>query len=97
MNNVFELSFQDKTLSNLTGNKYGRSVFDKQVKEHISYDNLITIKFPDYIDNIGSSFIQGFFDEMVGEIGINGIENNVDIYSNTIANIKEYVLKKLSL
>ena len=95
MNNEFKLSFKDKTLSNLTGNKYGRSIFNEQVKETISYDKPITIIFPDYIDNVGSSFIQGFFDEMVGKLGIWGIEKKVDIKSSTISNIKEIVIKKL--
>lgn len=97
MNNVFELSFSDKTLSNLTGNTYGRATFNNQVKNNISYDTPITIIFPDYIDNIGSSFIQGFFDEIVGKIGIQGIRDNVTIKSNTVENIKEYIIKKLEL
>ena len=97
MSKLIELSFSDKTLSNLTGNKYGRTTFNKQVKEYISYDEPIVIVFPDYIDNIGSSFIQGFFDEMVGKIGIHGIQENVEIRSNTIKNIKEHIIKKLSI
>lgn len=96
-NNEFKLTFSDKTLSNLTGNKYGRSTFNSQVKNSISYDKPIVIVFPDYIDNIGSSFIQGFFDEIVGQIGLSGIENMVEIRSNTIENIKSYILKKLNL
>lgn len=97
MSNVFELTFQDKSLSKLTGNKYGRSIFNNQVKEFISYDKPITIVFPDYIDNIGSSFIQGFFDEMVGKIGFSGIKESVEIKSNIIKDTKNYVLKKLAL
>lgn len=97
MNNVIEISFKDKTLSNLTGNTYGRTTFNNQVKDYISYDKPITIIFPNYIDNIGSSFIQGFFDELVGKIGISGIESSVEIQSNTIPNIKEYIIKKLTL
>lgn len=97
MSNTFKLSFSDKTLSNLTGNMYGRTTFNNQVKTTLEYDKPITIIFPDYIDNIGSSFIQGFFDEMVGKIGIQGIQDNVEIKSNTIENIKQYIIKKLEL
>lgn len=97
MSNVFELSFEDKTISNLTGNKYGRTIYANQIKPHISYDIPITIVFPQYIDNIASSFIQGFFDEMVGAIGISGIEQLVEIKSETIENIKHYIMKKLVL
>lgn len=97
MSNVFELSFEDKTISNLTGNKYGRTIFESQIKPDIVYGKPITIIFPKYIDNIASSFIQGFFDEMVGEIGVHGIEQDVEICSDTIENIKKYILKKLVL
>lgn len=85
----------DKTISNLTGNKYGRNEFDRQVKDNIAYDKKVILHFPDNIRNIASSFIQGFFDAMVKEIGINGIESSVDMTSNSIPSIKEYILKKL--
>lgn len=95
MNNEFTLTFPDKTLTKLTGNKYGRSIFCSQIKESISYTEKIIFIFPDYIDNIGSSFIQGFFDEIVKNIGISGVEKLVEIKSNTIVDIKNYVMRKL--
>ena len=95
MNNEFTLDFPDKTLTKLTGNKYGRSIFSGQVKDKISYSEKVTIIFPDYIDNIGSSFIQGFFAEIVKNIGITGVDNLVEIKSNTIVDIKNYVMRKL--
>ena len=85
----------DKTISNLTGNKYGRNEFDRQVKDNIEYDKKVILHFPDNIRNIASSFIQGFFDAMVKEIGITGIESSIDMTSNSIPNVKEYILKKL--
>lgn len=96
MPNSVEITLNfDKTVSNLTGNKFGRNEFDRQVKDSISYDKKIILHFPDNIKNIASSFIQGFFDAMVKEIGINGIENSVDMTSTSIPSIKEYILKKL--
>lgn len=96
MTDIVEITLNfDKTISNLTGNKYGRNEFDRQVKDNIAYDKKVTLHFPDNIRNIASSFIQGFFDAMVKEIGIDGIESSVDMTSNSIPGIKEYILKKL--
>ena len=94
-NNVFELDFEDKTISKLIGNKYGYITFYKQVDYSISYDKPITIIFPDYINYISESFIGGFFGEMFKTLGIKGIEEKVTIKSNTIPNIKEMVIGKL--
>lgn len=95
-NNVFELKFEDETISNLVGNKYGCFIFNEQVKYNISYNEPITIIFPDYIENISSSFIGGFFEEILKTIGFKGIEEKITIKSNTISDIKEMIIKKLS-
>lgn len=73
-----ELVFQ-KAITRLTGNPYGREIFEKQVKNIIDYDDKIEIIFPKQIIMISSSFVQGFFDEMVSEIGLAEVEKNVSI------------------
>lgn len=73
-----ELVFQ-KAITRLTGNPYGRETFEKQVKNIIDYDDKIEIIFPKQIIMISSSFVQGFFDEMVSEIGLAEVEKNVSI------------------
>lgn len=92
--NLFELKV-DKTFSRLSGNRFGRSVFEEQVKDTISYMDKIIIIFPDFIKKVGVSFIQGFFEEMISTLGINEFENNVDIKSNTIPNLKSIVMDEL--
>lgn len=95
-NNVFNLKF-DNTLTTLTGNTFGRKTFEKQVAGNVNYNEKILIIFPEYIEDIGTSFIQGFFETFVKHIGISGIENNVDIITPKISNIKNIVIKRLTL
>ena len=93
MGNKIVLGF-DKSLITLAGNRYGRKIFTDQVKDKIVYDKDITFVFPEHIKSIASSFIQGFFKEIVDEIGINGIEKNVELDSS-IDDLKTYVIKSL--
>lgn len=95
-NNVFNLTF-DKTVTTLAGNTFGRKTFENQVSGKVNYNQKIVIKFPDFIDDIGTSFIQGFFETFVKKMGISGIEENIDIIIPKITNIKEIVIKRLSL
>ncbi|WP_341323504.1 hypothetical protein NSQ62_08505 [Solibacillus sp. FSL H8-0523] len=92
MNN-FELDL-DKTITKLAGNQLGRYIFQEQLKEEIDYKKEITITFPDRIDTIASSFIQGFFEEIVQNIGISGVESMV-IINSSIPNIKKLILENL--
>lgn len=92
--NVFKLNFED-SFTNLVGYKYGRTIFNEQVKEFVSYDKPIAIVFPDYIYHINTSFVGGFFEEMFQTLGLKGIEEKVNIKSNSIPAIKELVIKKL--
>lgn len=93
MENLFELKL-DKMITKLAGNILGKKIFEEQVKDKIDYKNDIIIIIPDRIDTIASSFIQGFFEDFVSNIGIRGIEKNVEIKSS-IPNIKELVIQNL--
>lgn len=92
MNN-FELDL-DKTVTKLAGNQLGRHIFREQLKREINYKNEITINFPERIDTIASSFIQGFFEEIIQNIGISGIESRVKINSS-IPDLKKLILENL--
>ena len=80
----------NKMITSLAGNAYGKSIFKEQC-EDIDYKSGIEIIFPDQIKYIATSFIQGFFQEIVENIGIVGIMQNVEIKSNTITNLKKFV------
>ena len=92
-NNKFELDF-DKSLTKLSGFDLGKDMFDEQIKGKISYENEIEIVIPERVDLIGSSFIQGFFEDIVNNIGISGVEKWVTLKS-AIPNIKEIVMDNL--
>lgn len=85
----------NKTLTKLAGNTYGQDIYEKQIKKQYSYGEKFKIIFPDEIDNIASSFIQGFFGELVNKIGIQGIKDDIEIESKTIKELKEYIIDNL--
>ncbi|OTO94383.1 hypothetical protein [Enterococcus sp. DIV0385] len=72
-----ELNFPTNT-SGLAGFPYGRSSYEKQVKDKYSdYNETLELVFPDHITDVASSFIQGFFSYLIEEVGYEGIEKNV--------------------
>lgn len=93
MANTFILEF-DKTITKLAGNQLGKIVFREQLQSNIDYNNEIIIIFPERIDTIASSFIQGLFEDIVRNIGISGIEKQVHIESG-IENLKGIIIKNL--
>lgn len=70
--NTIKLVFSN-TVTRLAGYPYGKRVFEEQARNKISYDFPITIVFPDQIIRVASSFAQGFFEEIIDNIGILGI------------------------
>ena len=70
MDNYITIKLEfDKAATRLAGNSYGKSEFEKQVKDKINYEVLNIIIFPDQIEKIASSFTQGFFAEVIEKIG----------------------------
>lgn len=92
MDNKIVLSF-DKTITRLAGHEYGKREYNAQCQGKIDFNKKITIEFPDNIEKLASSFVQGFFEEFVQNIGLEGIENNVNIISRN--DIKEQILNNL--
>lgn len=92
---IINLEFE-KSQTKLAGNPFGRQVYSEQVKNKINYNDEVTFIFPERIDGIATSFIQGFFADMVKNIGITGIKNMVTIQSS-IPNLKNIVLYNLEV
>lgn len=80
--NKIELSF-DKAQTCLAGFPYGEDVYKQQVEGKINIDDNVEIVFPDQIEMVASSFVQGFFSVLVKQIGYLGIEKNIDIKSSS--------------
>lgn len=94
MKQQISLEFR-KDLTKLAGNQFGKSTFANQVESKIDYSaEQICITIPERIDRIASSFIQGFFEKIINEIGIRGIQEKVFVISS-IHNINEYIIDNL--
>lgn len=91
------LEIRDRSLTKLAGNSYGRKLFREQVDGKIDLDQPFTIEFPEQIDYLASSFIQGFFGKIYTEIGREGMEKNFDIIAPKIDNPKKVILDRLML
>lgn len=92
MNRIL-LSF-DKTVSKLAGNSYGRSVYENQVKSKLDRNSENTIIFPDYIEDVAISFVQGFFSEVVSEVGVKDLFDFIQIeskYPDLIQKVKDSI------
>lgn len=94
MVNRFELDF-DKALTKLSGFDLGKDMYDEQIGKTIDFNKNITIVIPERVDLIGSSFIQGFFEEIVNSIGISGIDERMTVLSS-IPNIKQIIIDNLN-
>lgn len=89
---IFQLVF-DSNVTRLAGNPYGREVYDKQLKGKIEFDKISVIVFPKEIENVASSFVQGFFADIVANIGFNGLNEKIEIQAND--KVKEKVKRSL--
>lgn len=83
-----------KDFTKLAGNKYGKGIYQTQVKDNINLNDKIVFIFPDQIDRAASSFVQGFFDEIIKKIGIEGIKSQINFVTN-IPNFKQFVIDNL--
>ncbi|MBS6195468.1 MAG: hypothetical protein KH828_07810 [Clostridiales bacterium] len=93
MDNVIILKFE-KSLSGLAGYDFGMETYNKQVEGKIDFSKKATLIFPDNIQRIASSFVQGFFEKIIQQIGISGIRDSIIIESSR-ANMKEKIVNNL--
>lgn len=83
-----------KSSASLADYGYGQIVYNEQVRDKIDMNKKIEIVFPDNIKIVASSFIQGFFEEFVKQIGIAGIEEQINIIS-PIPDLKKKIIDNL--
>ncbi|MFR7370715.1 MAG: STAS-like domain-containing protein [Thomasclavelia ramosa] len=57
------------TLSRISGNEYGQSIFENQVEKKISQDEINEIIFPDTVQAVGISFVKGLMGTMINKYG----------------------------
>ena len=80
MDNIVELNI-DKNFTCLAGNDYGKKIYSEQVKNKIDISRDFYIKFPTSVKFISSSFVVGFFFEIIDEIGLKMTEERAHIIS----------------
>lgn len=80
-----ELEFDDKTLPSLADWDYGNEVYKEQVDQVFEQhqDETITVVFPDRIELIASSFVQGFLDKLFGEYGFDETKKRLNIITRS--------------
>lgn len=93
MNNDVKLQF-DMTIAGLAGNPYGQKIFKEQVKSKVDESKRITVVFPNHIERISSSFVQGFFSEWINQHGIDWIVNNVALQAKD-SELCDWIVKNL--
>lgn len=86
----------EKSDTRLAGFQYGNKIYNEQVKDIIDFTNFddITIIFPNEIEMVASSFIQGFFADIKEHVGFSGIENNITIKAAT-QDLAENIIKNI--
>ena len=80
--NNINLEF-DKTISGLAGNEYGYEEYKKQIKEKFDIEKLNIITFPNNIEKVAISFIQGMFRDILSKINKDELEKYVQINSSS--------------
>mgnify|MGYP004515545431 FL=1 len=93
MDNSIVLEF-DKSIPNLAGYEYGVSIYEEQIKGKLDISKNFEIAFPDYIEMIASSFVQGLFSDIVNQIGLANTESRLTIKAATL-DIAESIKRKL--
>ena len=93
MDNRFELEF-DKSMTCIAGFEYGREIFEKEIRDRISYSDIITIVFPERVVRVASSFVQGLFKEIIDNIGYEGIDSMVVIEAGS-EKLKEQIRSRI--
>lgn len=66
--NFIELKFKN-TLTDLSGNRLGDEVYDTQISHKIDIERKNIVRFPDTVEYIGSSFIEGMYKKLGEKYG----------------------------
>lgn len=58
-----------KDITRLVGYNYGKYTYDMQLKDEISPDEITYIIFPEQIEKVSSSFLEGLFEDIFNQFG----------------------------
>lgn len=94
-NDNIKLIFPEN-IKRLAHNPYGRQIYESQVKNKINLNKINTIEFPPGITRASSSFVQGFFTDLVKQIGYEGVRKFIRIKTNNNS-LKKSIEENLTL
>lgn len=83
-----------KDIIKLAGNEFGNETYKEQAMGKANFELPVTIVFHERIVKVATSFIQGFFEDIVKQIGITGVARNIE-FETSIPNFKQFVLNNL--
>ena len=92
--NIIELNFIP-TVTRITGNKYGYTTYNEQIKPKIKENEKNIIVFPDNIKAIGISFVQGMMTEEIIKYGKQGVLEHFEFKSSN-ANVVEKIIESIN-
>lgn len=92
MDNKVILHLKNDTIS-LAGYEYGKQIYEAQVKDKIDINKEFYIEIPSNIQFVASSFVQGFFSEIIEKIGLYSTEQNAKILSKNSKLEKNFLSK----
>jgi len=93
MDNKIKLNLSADIIG-LAGYEYGKQIYETQVRNNIDINKEFYIEIPSNIQFAASSFVQGFFSNIIEEIGLYLTEKRAKIISDN-PNIKNKFLNKL--
>ncbi|MBS9339112.1 hypothetical protein G6R29_05695 [Fructobacillus sp. M2-14] len=86
METVINLEFDCTNIRGLAGEEEGEQAFKEQVEPRLTeeaWEGNITIRFPEPIIIIGSSFWEGFAHPLVAKIGVKGVNERVTFVTSS--------------
>lgn len=78
---TIELIF-NKSITRIAGNPYGKQIYNEQVKDKVDLNAVNKIIFPDNINGVSISFVQGLMYEIVEDKGKNYFKEHFELFSN---------------
>ncbi len=93
MQNKITLNF-DPNIVLLAGFEYGKQTFEKQAEGYLDINESFCIEFPNTVEAVASSFVQGFFGKMKQTIGLKNIKNRITIICKN-ESLSESIIEKL--
>lgn len=73
----------DSVVTRLAGFDYGKKIYHEQVEGQVDFSQYVTIEFPAQIIKIASSFVQGFFEGIIDQAGLDQIGDQVMVVTGS--------------